>query len=847
MKGPQHLPNFPSPPLLELDQCLAKTRSDTYGNPTRGVNVVTHCQIVGEVARELVTRQPEWLRSTLFPPGSELVAAAHDIGKVCPTFQKKIHDAVNEPIAGFDNVNPALEEIWGYHAGVSQAATEGIGPFIPEILGRHHGSNPTLGLYNANHEAFGGVQWQKLREELLEVLKEKLASDWPSVTNEIQATVLSGLTTVADWVGSGSIFDQPPTDWASMVSQALDNAGFITPRIRPDLSFHDIFNFDPYPVQNRFIEACHGAGVYVLEAPMGLGKTEAALFSAYRALESGRATGIYFALPTQLTSNKIFERMKLFLEKILDADQPMRCPLLVHGNAHLLEDFELGEEGKPGGSWFKSIKRGLLAPFAVGTVDQALMAVMNVKHGFVRTFGLAGKVVILDEVHSYDSYTGTLLDNLVKALVEIHCTVVILSATLTRDRRAVFLGGHPLENTPDAYPLVSARPRDETVRWIETEPQDSVEVALRVIADDKLAVLEALDRAATGQQVLWVENTVIEAQERYKTLAAQASDRGVQCGLLHSRFLKVDRQNNEKLWVNFYGLEGQSTRQAHGRILVGTQVVEQSLDIDADFLVTRLCPTDMLLQRMGRLWRHKNSRPACARREAWILSLPYKQVLVQPDVELGKSAFVYSPYVLLRTLKVWEPLASVQIPGQIRALLERTYEETTEVGVLVRLKKDLEEQKMKLRGLALVGLSQGGVTLPEKVATRYSEFDTIEVLLLKRLRWEADDAVVTFTDGQELKLPRRPWAKGLPEWRKASVALLMHTVTVSARTAPEPLPEKTLGWLKPYVFLDDSFRVALVQNDGTVIPIQEGPFKAHQQLATYDSRIGYQTHKEEWT
>ncbi|MEN3752597.1 DEAD/DEAH box helicase [Mangrovibacter sp. SLW1] len=202
-----------------------------------------------------------------------------------------------------------------------------------------------------------------------------------------------------------------------------------------------------------FIEQVVGPGVYILEAQMGMGKTEAALYAAYQLLSKGKATGIYFALPTQLTSNKIYDRFNTFLEQIVSAETPKRS-LLLHSNAWL-QNSEAGEEGSPGGSWFNQSKRGLLAPFAVGTIDQALMAVMNVKHGFVRAFGLAGKVVILDEVHSYDLYTGTILNELVAFLRQIDCTVIILSATLSQDRREALL---QQTTTSTAYPLITAVP-----------------------------------------------------------------------------------------------------------------------------------------------------------------------------------------------------------------------------------------------------------------------------------------------------------------------------------------------------------------------------------------------------
>lgn len=839
MRAPKESPKaISAPAALKLDQCLAKTIRGPSGESLPGTDILTHCLIVGNVAKELAARQPAWLREALFPHGSELIAAAHDVGKVSPTFQKKLAEAIHIKLPGFDAVNADLEQNWMGHPGVSKAATQGIGPYISDILGRHHGSSPALGLYQANCEVFGGDAWQQRREELIEALQARLHTGWPLVGDEIHASLLSGLTTIADWIGSGPLFERPGVPWEPLVSIALDRAGFIQPKVRSGLTFQDIFLFEARPLQSLFANACRGPGVYILEAPMGLGKTEAALYAAYRALDSNRASGIYFALPTQLTSNSIFERMNLFLDKVLEPDQGHRRSMLVHGSARFLEGVELGEEGGPGGSWFNTTKRGLLAPFAVGTIDQALMAVMNVRHGFVRTFGLAGKVVILDEVHSYDSYTGTLLENLVKALQEIHCTVIILSATLTRERRALLLGG---ESTLDQrYPLIAARPKEGEALMLATDAPADIDVGLSILSDDRRAIDEALGRAEDGQQVLWIENTVSEAQERYKTLASRAHDCRVDCGLLHSRFTKADRQKNEHHWVGLYGPGGRATRSTRGRILVGTQVVEQSLDIDADFLITRLCPTDMLLQRMGRLWRHENARPRGAKNEAWILSSSWEATIADPEKRLGKSMFVYSPYVLCRTLEVWEQRESVSIPSQIRDLLEATYDERDETGVLARFKHELDARRQKLRGLALVGISHGGVTLPERAATRYSEIDTVEVLILKFFRRQGTDTIVMFTDDETLTLPDHPWAKGMPEWRRAAVALQLHMVTVSESVAPPAISEKTLAWLKNYIYLEESFRVALVQEDGTIVSLLGDQ---SQVKASYDAEIGFQATK----
>ncbi|MDQ3187118.1 MAG: CRISPR-associated endonuclease Cas3'' [Pseudomonadota bacterium] len=295
---------------MPLNQCLAKSRKTDEGAVLPGRLVLSHCQIVGEVARAIMVRMPRWLRAELFPDGAELVAAAHDIGKLSPTFQKKIYTALSRKdevvLSALKAFNAEAEKLWGGHGGVSQAAADAqnAGKYIPEILGQHHGFSPNLAFYQATSEAFGGQPWQMQRAELLAQLKRALGSDFPIVKDALQARVLAGLTTVSDWIGSGSLFEEPDGDWRPKIQQALDSAGFIQPQLKSGLSFFDVFSFIPKAAQIKLIEAANQSGVYVLEAPMGLGKTEAALYAAYQLLQKKLATGIYFALPTQLLPTK---------------------------------------------------------------------------------------------------------------------------------------------------------------------------------------------------------------------------------------------------------------------------------------------------------------------------------------------------------------------------------------------------------------------------------------------------------------------------------------------------------------------------------------------------------------
>ena len=459
---------------------LSKTLQGTNDEKLPGLDVETHCRITGYVAASILSRIPEKIRRILFVSGSPLAAAVHDIGKINPDFQRMIYEACSSGAAA--GVRTAVERLScmganaantkrtgrSFHAKVTQlslaAARPQLRKYIAVIEGMHHGFRPGDSI-SYPEACYGSDCWTRARHVLLERLEAEFgagAAGWQDVQDWNEACVLGGLIIVSDWIASGGSFarlgvsDRMRRDeLVAMADRAVRDAGFHRLSVRQGLSFKDIFGFAPRDVQKSFFESVNGPGVYVLEAPMGLGKTEAALYAAYRVLSRGLATGLYFALPTQLTSNRIYGRVECFLEKILSihgADDSLR---LLHGSAWMERTF--GEDGGMGRSWFDAKKRGILAPFAVGTVDQALMSVMDVKHGMVRSFGLAGKVVILDEVHSYDVYTGTILNALVESLRQSACTVILLSATLTARQKAGILRLPAGLDLNKSYPLVTAQ------------------------------------------------------------------------------------------------------------------------------------------------------------------------------------------------------------------------------------------------------------------------------------------------------------------------------------------------------------------------------------------------------
>lgn len=294
--------------------------------------------------------------------------------------------------------------------------------------------------------------------------------------------------------------------------------------------------------------------------------------AAHNLITGGHNQGIYFGLPTQVTSNRIHQRVGRFLSKTLANPANFR---LAHSaswldQAHAIEirpaapDAESTVRASDTRSWFASARHALLARYGVGTIDQALQGVVAVKHFFVRRFGLAGKVVILDEVHSYNVYTGALIRQLVRELLVLRCSVIILSATLTRSRRQELLadaGAAPPEEAPDggarapdAYPLITVAAAGQPLWSLPLPWPDEKRISLRVAAlTEPEIIAECLARAEGGQHVLYLRNTVVEAQAAYRAFATAARAGAVRLGLLHSRFPFFQREELEDEWLQRLG------------------------------------------------------------------------------------------------------------------------------------------------------------------------------------------------------------------------------------------------------------------------------------------------------
>ena len=389
---------------------------------------------------------------------------------------------------------------------------------------------------------------------------------------------------------------------------------------------------------------------------------------------------MYVAMPTQATSNQMLGRVRKFLQGRYAGGQVEL--FLLHGNAAWSDDMEslrlaaIDEESDStvvAHSWFLPKKRGFLAPFAVGTVDQALMSVLQTKHFFVRLFGLSHKTVIFDEIHAYDTYMSTLFQRLLRWLAATKTTVVLLSATLpeqTRRQLVQAYTGRPLARSV-VYPAItwasaetdgvlpvatsSTGARTLAVEWIDREPPALVEILRTALQDGGCAAV--------------ICNTVGRAQAMYQALADAHIVPDDDLILFHARFPLNRRQEIEGRVLSRFGKDGQRPKRA---IVVATQVIEQSLDLDFDLMITDLAPADLVLQRAGRLHRHARpkKRPPNLTEPRLLVTMPQ----MQDDLPVwGNDGWIYEPYVLLRSYLALHGRSEIAVPSDVQALIEAVY------------------------------------------------------------------------------------------------------------------------------------------------------------------------------
>ena len=699
------------------------------------------------------------------------IGAIHDIGKATPAFQIQRGFQNSEDLdlllmeklerEGFSGIKDLELTDRGKtphaYAGEVICRLAGINRGIASIIGAHHGvpmkENYSLTsyveAYTANfyqeekEDSPICKKWKATQEELLSWALEscgyKNVEDLPRCPKPTQL-LLSGLLIMADWIASNeeyfplfslqnevdheledaTVNQEDRKKEETQISERVESAWLkwtqnqtweATQFFDAKQAYQNSFHFMPRDFQEKVFTEIAGAediGLVILEAPMGCGKTEAALMTAEQLAGKQQCAGVFFGLPTQASSNGIFPRVESWVDSLGQENQEKLSLRLSHGKAALNEEFQslsrnCSEGIDPDGEktkyvyvneWFSGRKKAMLDDFIVGTVDHLLLMALKQKHLMLRHLGFSKKVVIIDEVHAYDAYMGQYLYMVLQWLGAYKVPTIILSATLPIERRKdlmkYYLKGRGIKEKDignfdflktESYPLLTFSKGSEVESFSDFQEEKEKKVMLYQLEEENLVdTVKSLGK--NGAVIGIIVNTVGRAQRITKDLLEAFPEEEVH--LLHSRFIDTDRIKKEEELLKKIGNNAERPKRF---IVVGTQVIEQSLDIDFDLMISDLCPVDLLIQRIGRLHRHKIERPK-EHSEARLYLMGISESF---DFEKG-SRRVYGDYLLIKTQCALGK--SISIPRDISPLVQEVYGEWNP-SLAPDLRKKYEESKEK--------------------------------------------------------------------------------------------------------------------------------------------------------
>lgn len=727
-----------------------------------------HCLDVAACGATLLENHPTWLakleslagiQKDKLKPWLLFLLALHDIGKFCEGFQRLPgnpfglevtvaydlrHDVLGYAVA-MEHLPAWLRRLHGDELDHLVAS-----PWFCAVTG-HHGRPPK----DSNTRAvvqrhFPDAVLQDASTYTAEV-KELLCPDgWclpepePGVPERQQKAswLVAGLTVLADWLGSNTRwfpYESPGyslDDYWKRIAlprshRAVTESGLAGVKPARDSGFAQLFPalmHTPTPLQAWADDVAFADGpqLFILEELTGAGKTEAALTLAARLMASGKADGVYFALPTMATADAMFNRMRQGDEEVwrrfFEEGEPSL--VLAHSAAKTARKLEalrmepdagygVGREepsaSQSGAVWLAdSRKKALLADFGVGTIDQALLAILQLRHQSLRLLGLSGKVLVVDEVHACDCYMSELLGRLLQFHAALGGSAILLSATLPKDQRARLLArfaqgaGAPAREPEkrNDYPLAT---HFHAGGFVEQPIQARASVTRTVFVDaltDEEAIFQRLHAGTqSGGCAAWVRNTVADALDA--CLKWRERHPNIHVILFHARFALCDRLRiGEEVSRNFGPGSRAETRR--GKLVIATQVVEQSLDVDFDDLVTDLAPMDLVIQRAGRLRRHKRDRHGNpAEREArGDARLGVLAPMPAPEAVNGwyrqcfpKAAAVYADHGRLWLTARWlTERGQFTLPEDVRGMIEGVYGEEGYDGIPDGLKKSSDKK-----------------------------------------------------------------------------------------------------------------------------------------------------------
>lgn len=660
---------------------------------------------------------PEQLRAWV-----SFFVALHDLGKFDVRFQLKAPEALaaawrplgskdhglsKKDIAGFDHgwagmawSNQEYRQ-WIRSDDHDRQTWERWQPWLAAVTGHHgdfcvpsmDGLSPDTDETIIDHDRIARKEFVLAMCDLFLKPAALNLQDLPTICSSSAQHWLAGFCAACDWMGSNTeVFDYQKlnltlTDYLERrkvkiwEEDRLHRFGLLG-KARAYKGLSALLKTNEYPrgIQVEVDNLPITTGLTLIEAPTGSGKTEAALAYAWRLLDQGVADSIVFALPTQATANAMLERVEAFAIQTFGSSNIV----LAHGKRDFTEAFQrlvangqrttaqgTTEAAAQCAAWLASSrKRVFLGQIGVCTVDQVLLSVLPVRHKFVRGFGLNKAVLIVDEVHAYDAYMHGLLGEVLRHQKATGGSAILLSATLPAGVRDKLLGAWGSSGRNGApYPALwhATQGRAACITVADDQRPAHREVATECVKlpgafPDDVVIGRIIAAAESGALVGVVMNLVDDAQRLAKLLRGKTSS---PVDVFHARYRFMDRQHKEKIVQDHYG---RNAHREEGRILVATQVVEQSLDLDFDWMLTQICPVDLLFQRLGRLHRHERPRPVG-------YESPQCMVLSPEQDDYGLHKLIYgNTRVLWRTERLLAGVARIVFPGAYRDWIEQVYQ-----------------------------------------------------------------------------------------------------------------------------------------------------------------------------
>jgi len=681
-------------------------------DPTRKTKdmhpAIFHMLDVGHVILELWERysnqEKDFIAQSLELPLKEVpiflstFASLHDIGKITPSFASQLKNSEyldNLEFRGYD-VFKGDKIVENYHTNMGFSILERyFGKNLrvaTTYLSGHHGTffkkknlilKGHIDINKLNRDV-GGEKWQEQQDVAIKFLVEYFEGgeilSKAKFTEQIYGFFVMGLLSISDWLAS-NVFNFPLTLINGIQSYTLKSyieESKKRAKIAVDNNFPKITNFnlkefgelfqneqgqplEPYETQKALIEAVEDISepsLVAIEDTTGNGKTEMMLYAAHKICNSVGHRGIKYLLPTQATSNAMWERFLSFAANTLPEEEVIDIQLVHSGTT--FNNVNIDKQSKISiTNFFRRRHCKLMSFFTIGTIDQGLLGFISIKYFYFRLIGLFNSVLIIDEIHSYDAYTSKIIQSLIKFAKILRCSVIFSTATLSSKQCSLLIKEYcPNNKLIIPYPGIGIFNSSSSVRSIKSIKPRKIKIEIKETNNRTQIVSDIWNKLGNADKGCLFCNTVPHTQEMYRIAKAK----GYNVVLVHSKFV-LGRKNELTQQINDWCGKNPSNEKL---LVIATQVLEQSFNISFDYMASYLCPIDFLIQRLGRLWRFYKERL----QNHPIIKI-YKEKNNHQD---WVDELIYHPSILSKTWELLQKTKEICVPSDVQRLINLVYD-----------------------------------------------------------------------------------------------------------------------------------------------------------------------------